>query len=467
MTRPYFIYNTFRYIVDAPLIVLSFYISQYISPEISLSTSKPYAYIFILFSIIAWYSVAQISRLYTDLRSKKFSEEIIYILVSLILFAIILTSFLFFFRNNILFTNYFFLIYFSTLFFLTVFFKYLIRKYLHRAINRGKLLEQVLLIGSTAAAKDFYDTINQYYYYGYKCIGFLDDKTIKLNGCKYLGRVKELESVLSKIKVDEVIIALPNSQHESISSSIETCDFHAKRVRIIPDLDFYASSNIQVNNIGLLPVINLRALPQDLWINKMIKRFFDVLFSILFFFVAGCWLMPIIAAVIKLTSKGPVFFKQERWGINNKKIICYKFRTMIAGSLEVDTNGNYMQASRLDSRITKFGKYLRKTNLDELPQFWNVLLGNMSVVGPRPHPTPLNLASIETVDRYMLRHLVKPGITGWAQVNGCRGETQTSGSMQRRVNFDLYYIHRWTFWLDCQIILQTIINIIRGDQNAY
>jgi putative colanic acid biosynthesis UDP-glucose lipid carrier transferase len=140
---------------------------------------------------------------------------------------------------------------------------------------------------------------------------------------------------------------------------------------------------------------------------------------------------------------------------------------MISDSKDVDNNGRYLQAKRDDERVTSFGKYLRRTNLDELPQFWNVLLGNMSVVGPRPHPTPLNLASVETVDRYMLRHLVKPGITGWAQVNGCRGETREPGSMQRRVNFDLYYIHRWTFWFDCQIILQTVINIFRGDQNAY
>jgi len=162
-----------------------------------------------------------------------------------------------------------------------------------------------------------------------------------------------------------------------------------------------------------------------------------------------------------------VFFQQERWGLNNERIICYKFRSMLNGSKDTDENGNYLQAIQNDHRVTRFGKYLRKTNMDELPQFWNVLLGNMSVVGPRPHPTPLNLASIETVDRYMLRHLVKPGITGLAQVNGCRGETQTPDDMQKRVNFDLFYIHKWTFWLDCQIILQTIINIFRGDQNAY
>ena len=192
-----------------------------------------------------------------------------------------------------------------------------------------------------------------------------------------------------------------------------------------------------------------------------------MLFAILFFVILGFWLLPLIALAIKLTSRGPVIFKQERWGLNNEKIVCYKFRTMVSNSSDIDKNGFYHQASKGDPRITSLGAFLRRTNMDELPQFWNVLLGNMSVVGPRPHPTPLNLESMHKVENYMLRHVVKPGITGWAQVNGCRGETRIPGSMQQRVNFDLYYIHRWTFWLDSQIILQTAINVIRGDQNAY
>jgi len=467
MTRPYFIYNTIRNLIDGPILFISFWIAEYFFPNSRITSTGPYAYVYILFSIIAWYSAAQVSRLYTDLRSKKFSEEIIYILSTLLLFSILFTSFLFFFRTNFEFNNYFLALYFGTLFFLIIFFKYVLRKYLHSVIYRGKLQDHILLIGSTPAAKDFYDTINRYYYYGYKCIGFLDNEQTKLNGCNYLGTINQLATVLKETKIDEVIIALPNSQHEEIRASIETCDYHSKRVRIIPDLHLYAASNIQMNNIGLLPVINFRSLPQDRWANKILKRSFDIVFSTLFFVIIGWWLIPLIAILIKLSSKGPIFFKQERWGLNNKKIPCYKFRTMINGSSETDENGNYLQASRNDSRVTPLGKYLRKTNMDELPQFWNVLLGDMSVVGPRPHPTPLNLASIQNVDRYMLRHLVKPGITGLAQVNGCRGETRTPNSMQRRVNFDLFYIHRWTFWIDCQIILQTVINIFRGDQNAY
>jgi putative colanic acid biosynthesis UDP-glucose lipid carrier transferase len=140
---------------------------------------------------------------------------------------------------------------------------------------------------------------------------------------------------------------------------------------------------------------------------------------------------------------------------------------MYHNSAETDENGKFIQASPNDSRVTGIGKILRKFNLDELPQFWNVLIGNMSVVGPRPHVTPLNEASMHKVERYMLRHLVKPGITGLAQVNGCRGETKTAQDMQKRVNYDLHYIHNWTFRMDCQIILQTVITIIKGDENAY
>lgn len=465
MTRPYFLYNSLRYLIDTPLLIFSFWLADHWSGTQLVNEANPF--LFPLISIISWYSAAQVSRIYTDLRSNKFAEEIIYILVTLILFAILLTSFLFFFRNNIELNNYFLAIYFSSLFILIISFKYILRKYLHSVFYSGKLQEQIILVGSTPAAKDFYDTINLHTYYGYKCIGFLDDEQTKMNGCPYLGKIQDLSSILEKSQVAEVIIALPNAKHEQISSTIETCDFHATRLRMIPDLYLYAASNISINTIGLLPVINLRSLPQDRWSNKLLKKVFDIGFSLLFFLLIGWWFMPLIALLIKLTSKGPVLFKQERWGLNNKKIICYKFRTMYYGCPETDSNGSFLQASKNDHRVTPLGRFLREWNIDEFPQFWNVLKGNMSVVGPRPHVTPLNISSIQHVDRYLLRHLVKPGITGWAQINGARGETSAPGAMQRRVNYDLYYIHSWTFWLDCQIVLQTIINTIKGDQNAY
>ena len=224
-----------------------------------------------------------------------------------------------------------------------------------------------------------------------------------------------------------------------------------------------------ITDAYLLNIKNLleQASPQDLWINKLIKRSFDILFSVCFFLFVGWWLMSLIALLIKFTSGGTVFFNQECWGINSKKFICYKFRTSRTNSSSLYADGNYLQACRNDERITPLGKYLRKTNFDELPQFWNVLLGNMSVVGPRPHPTPLNLASMKTVNRYILRHLVKPGITGWAQVNNRRGKAKIPCLMQQGIDLDLSYIRRWTFAFDCRIILQTIFQMLKGNGPAY
>ena len=468
MTQRHLKYKIVRCLIDVPILFITLSIAYYYFPESELvDPDKPFISILFFFSMVSWYIAAQFSNLYTDLRSKKFSEEIIYILFTQFLFIILLSFFLFMLRKQIYIGNKFLLLYFVTLAILVISTKYILRKYLHRILYTGKLHENILLIGATQAAKDFYDTINIHFYYGYKCIGFLDNDNIKLNGCTYLGSINDINKILEEQIVDEVIIALPNSQHEEVRICMEACDLYGRRVRIIPDLYTYASSNIQINNIGMLPVINLRALPQDREANKIIKRVFDILFSLSFFILLGWWLLPLIALAIKLTSKGPVVFKQERWGLNNKMIVCYKFRSMFHNSPECDADGKFMQASLNDCRVTILGKFLRRTNLDELPQFWNVLLGNMSVVGPRPHVTPLNLSSMHKVDRYMLRHLVKPGITGWAQVNGSRGETRTSQDMQKRVNHDLYYIHNWTFRLDSQIILQTVIMILRGDENAY
>jgi putative colanic acid biosynthesis UDP-glucose lipid carrier transferase len=230
----------------------------------------------------------------------------------------------------------------------------------------------------------------------------------------------------------------------------------------MPKLEDLTSKTEEIDTIGLISVINLNILPLDKWENKLLKNIFDVLFSILFFATIGFWLLPIIWILVRITSKGPVIYKQERWGLNNKPIICYKFRTMYIN----DMQDSFNQTSRHDPRITPLGNILRKFSLDELPQFWNVLKREMSVVGPRPHPTPMNIASMETVNNYLKRHIVKPGISGWAQINGSRGEVRTHQEMEQRVNFDLYYIHRWSFTLDLQIILQTIIKMLR-DQGAY
>ena len=453
MKKPNTNYSYIRYLNDS-LVILVAYLGTLFT--LFIPAFNFFSIYFLGLTLFLWYLMSNFSKLYADRRSNKFSEEIIFILYHIILFAVVLSSSLFFLQPGAHYNYKFFLSFLTYSFLLATITKYILRKNRHAAFYQGKFYDSILLVGDTPAAHNFSETVKKYFYYGYQCVGILAEENIN-----------QLTQKLIETHIDEVVIALPNDKYSLIQQCIDVCDSQKIKVRILPDLRQYATSSVYINNIGRVPVMNVGGLPLDKWENKFLKRVFDILFSLIFFITIGIILFPLVALLIKLSSKGPVFFKQERWGLNNKLIICYKFRTMIQESQDVDETGKYLQAHKNDPRITKIGSILRKTNLDEIPQFWNVLLGNMSVVGPRPHPTPLNQESMHTVDNYMLRHIVLPGITGWAQVNGCRGETKTIEEMQERVDFDLSYIHRWTFWLDCQIILQTIINLIRGDQNAY
>ena len=293
-----------------------------------------------------------------------------------------------------------------------------------------------------------------------------DQQKSFLNG-KYLGKLSDLDFVLDNQRVDDVIIALPNYATEKLEEVISTCEKHTTRVKIIPDYFKFTSYKYSITMFDRFPIISVRNDKINEFHCRLIKRAFDTTFSLLLFIFVFSWLWPIIAIIIKLTSPGPVFYIQERWGRNNVKIRAYKFRSMVASSCEVDKNGKFQQTKKNDPRVTGIGKILRKTNLDELPQFWNVLKGEMSVVGPRPHPTPLNIESKDKVHLYMLRHLVKPGITGWAQVNGFRGETEDIVKMQKRIDHDIWYIENWSFSLDIQIILLTVWRMFKGDPHAY
>jgi putative colanic acid biosynthesis UDP-glucose lipid carrier transferase len=452
------------YTLDIIIILISYLIAKKFNYNIDL---QYFSYPFFFLSIVLWFVMSVFSKIYFEKRSNKFAEEMVQMIYHSILFIVSLSSVLFFLNLNHKFPSKFVLVFANILTFLAILSKYAIRKKIHAYLNKGIFYDQVLLVGSTKAAEEFIDAVKKYYYYGYKCIGYIDDQNQLKKECTYLGNLNDLHTILRTTEIDEVFIALPTGENQKIQNCIAICDGLNVKVRILPNLSEFTSSSVYINNIGLLPVVNVGDLPLDKRENRLLKRSFDIIFSLLFFVLLGSFIFPLLAIIIKLSSKGPIFFKQERWGLNNKRITCYKFRSMYKESSDIDEDGNFQQAHKNDPRITLIGKILRKTNMDELPQFWNVLIGNMSVVGPRPHPTQLNIQSMELVDNYMLRHMVIPGITGLAQVNGCRGETRTTEDMQKRVNFDLYYIQRWNFWLDLQIIIQTVINIFRGDQNAY
>lgn len=460
-------YKTIRNFIDIPILIIAYLFSGLLLRELFPLHLFTFTVSFTPLAIISWYLCAQISNLYIDRRSDRFSEEVIVILYTLFLFTVLLAAG-FFFLNIYKGYDILFFIFFNAFFcFFQIIIKYFLRKKLQFNFLKKGTYDNLLLIGSTMAAREFHETVNIHFYYGYKCVGLLGSEKMEWDDCPYLGDLDQLKTVLSQNSIEEVVITLPNSKMNEIKECIEICDLQGIRTRIIPDFDQYSANSSKIEYIGLIPVLKLKDLPLDKKINQVLKRTFDIVVTAGFFVLIGVWLFPVIALLIKLTSKGPVFFKQERWGLNNQKIILYKFRTMQHGAAQFNEEGKFALTVKNDCRVTSIGKYLRRTSFDELPQFWNVLLGNMSIVGPRPHATPMNIESMHTVDNYLLRHLVTPGITGWAQVNGSRGEINKPGAMETRVRFDLYYINKWNFWLDCQIILQTIVNIIKGDENAY
>ena len=416
---------------------------------------------FLILVLVIWFVSANECRLYRNRIYKKFPEEILFNTYTNLLFVILLSAFLFL-ANSTYGELFRFSQFIGIHFGLSIIAKYFIRKRQHLAFAEGALTDSIIIVGYNKTSLDFFNTLNEHVYYGYKCVGFINEESINDPQINYLGGLEKLETIFSKQHIDEVIISLPHHQQAAIRSCIDICDQRNVRVRIMPELQDLTIKTEEIDNLGLVSVINLNELPLDKMENKLFKKLFDVLFSILFFIVIGWWLLPLIALLVWIDSRGSVIYKQERWGVNNKPIICYKFRTMQVNKSQDD----FEQTSRNDPRVTSLGKILRKFSLDELPQFWNVLKGEMSVVGPRPHPTPMNLESMKSVDNYLKRHIIKPGITGWAQINGCRGEVRTHEEMEQRVHFDLYYIHRWSFTLDLQIILQTIIKMLR-DQGAY
>lgn len=272
---------------------------------------------------------------------------------------------------------------------------------------------------------------------------------------------KQLEKA-STLNVRDLYFSVPPHFITTSKELVYAAEDYCIRLKIVPDLRSTVSSDFSVKYMNNFPVFNLRKEPLEDVRNRLKKRAFDVLFSSLVIVFILSWLYPIIAIIIKIQSPGPVLFKQLRDGLNNKSFWCYKFRSM-----RVNDESDKKQATRHDSRITKIGKILRKTSLDELPQFFNVFKGEMSVVGPRPHMLSHTHEFSEVVDNYMVRHFIKPGITGWAQIHGFRGEVNNQTEIQGRVDKDIYYLENWSLMFDFRIVFLTIYLVVKGDDKAF
>ena len=292
---------------------------------------------------------------------------------------------------------------------------------------------------------------------------FDDHPTASQNGeLKIIGRLKDSVSFAKENDVTEIYSTIAPEAHPDLYDLAKDAENHFIHFKFVPDYQIFVNRNIFVDFIDDIPVLSLRNEPLEDTGNKIKKRIFDIVFSSLVIIFILSWLVPIIALIIKLTSKGPVFFIQLRSGKNNQAFNCLKFR-----SLRVNDDANEKQVTKNDNRITPIGRFLRKSNVDELPQFFNVFMGDMSVVGPRPHMLKHTTDFTNIYKQYMIRHFIKPGLTGWAQVHGFRGEIKDHDFLIKRIEYDIWYMENWSIWLDMKIIIMTIYTTIVGDKNAY
>lgn len=339
-------------------------------------------------------------------------------------------------------------------------FRYILKKYR----KYGGNTRSIIYVGNNRNLGKLYKEMAGDSTTGYRIIGYFNNFPSYHfpESVPYLGHPMDVINFLQYYPIEQVYVCLPNTLNREIISIINYCENHMIRFYSVPNIPNYMQRRIHFEMFGNVPVLSIREEPLSKLENRLLKRTFDLLFSLLFL----CTLFPLIYIIlgiaIKLSSHGPIIFKQKRSGESGKEFWCYKFRSM-----RVNKDCDELQATENDPRKTKVGEFIRKNNIDELPQFINVLLGHMSIVGPRPHMLKHTEQYSRLIDKYMVRHLVKPGITGWAQVTGYRGETQELWQMEGRVQRDVWYLEHWTFLLDIYIIFKTVMNAINGEKQAY
>jgi putative colanic acid biosysnthesis UDP-glucose lipid carrier transferase len=410
------------------------------------------------FQTFTWLSIAVIVKYYEIYRFTTPVEIIAKLIKQFSIFLLVVIAYFPFSKMSI-FSGKATAIFLTISFIIIITFKYFLFYYLKKyRLSTGSNFRNAVIIGYTKEAINLKEVFESRKDYGYRFFGYFSDKK---QSPEIKGKIEDLKAFTIENKIDEIYCSLNEISNEKLKELVEFADENKKTIKFIPDSKEIYSKNLKIDYYELFPVLSLQK--TQLHDPKIIglKRAFDIIFSLLIIVFVMTWLMPIIAFLIVLETKGPIFFKQGRPGLDEKEFHCYKFRSMrVNGKTE-------QEASRNDPRVTKMGKFMRKTSIDELPQFFNVLLGDMSVVGPRPHLWSQNKSYASKIKKYMVRHYVKPGITGLAQVKGFRGEIETDEDMINRIKFDVFYIENWSLIMDVKIIIQTIINIFKGEEKAY
>ena len=354
-------------------------------------------------------------------------------------------------------------IYYFTLLLVFSLWRVLVRVMVKSYRRKGYNAKNIIIIGAGKNGMELYHVIKTDLSYGFNILGFFDDNTILKDVLpNYLGTINQVEEFTKNHDIDEIYCTIPGTNSEKISELLNFAEKNMIRFYIIPEFYRNIKKSMILEVMESVPLLTIRTEPLQSPYNRFIKRCFDILFSVSVLILVFPLLYIIAGILIKISSKGPILFKQKRTGLYGKVFECYKFRTM-----HMNEDADTLQAVKDDPRTTKIGSFLRRTNLDEFPQFINVLKSDMSVVGPRPHMLKHTEQYSILIDKYMIRHLVKPGITGWAQITGYRGETRTLEQMEGRVKRDVWYLENWSFFLDLKIVVVTIISMFRGESNAY
>ncbi|GBF41984.1 bifunctional glycosyl transferase/glycosylepimerase [Leptospira ellinghausenii] len=439
----------------------AYVVRYYLSPDSSfqIQTIDPLNYL-ILGIVLGFSQVVSFLSidLYHPRRGLSFSDELFAIISGVILNLLVVLSLLFFFRGESfsrLVIGYFAI---CTVI-LTSFSHFILRSLMQYLRSKGYNLKSVLIIGTGKSAINFSKTLQKHSIYGYTVKGFVaGKKNLSPKQIQTVTSTTKLENFVEQNQIDLIVYALSHEEGDSLKEVIDIADFHGIDLKVIPSYEEIVTAKGRVEVLDGIPIISIRNIPLRLGYNLVLKRTFDILFS-LFFILLFSPFYILIALLVKLTSNGPIFYKQERVGLDNKVFGMIKFRSMVVQAKE---KSDTLWTVKDDPRVTPVGAILRKLSLDETPQFFNVLLGDMSVVGPRPE-RPFYVEKFRNEHhQYMRRHAAKAGITGWAQVQGFRGDT----SIEKRIEADIFYIENWSLLLDIKIILLTPLKAII-DRNAY
>ena len=449
-----------RLIADLLLLNLSFIVSAVLAQPVNTLLQRNYMFILLLILNMLWFINSSITGFYNELHLRTIVTQLINLGKGIIVQIGAAILFIFITKEDLFTRN--FIVFYGVLLFIAISLRTVVfKKILQTLRAKGKNVRNLLVIGAGDVGRNFKETITNNPEFGYRFIGYIDNE---INQPGVISTIDELDNILKSKQVEEVVITLQNESTKQLDEIIRVCNINAVKIHIIPDYFRFLSSRFQVSTIGNFPVITARDEPLEEVNRRFIKRTFDIVFSLTIIIFVLSWLFPLIALLTKLTSRGPVIFLQDRIGAKDEKFQCYKFRTMVVDDKK---DNSFKPVVPGDQRVTRFGKLLRKSNIDELPQFFNVLKGDMSVVGPRPHAIPYQDLYGQVFEEIKLRHNVKPGITGWAQVNGLRGDVEDEEINRKRtiqrMKYDLWYIENWSMKLDIQIILTTIWQMIKAD----